>query len=275
MPNLVLVGDDTNFNQFIDLSSLVPVVITLGQAGDAASAELQTTLKQLVLEYSGRFVLVTVDGVANPQLVQAFGAQGFPTTAAIMMGRPVPLFAGSHPVDQVRGVVEQVLELAAREGVTGVAVPQDGAAGAEAAPVEAPLPPLHAEAHDAIEKGDYVEAVALYEKAIKQDPRDTAAVAGLAQVKLLARLQGKTAAEIRTAAGDGPQDTEAQLAVADLDLSGGHIDDAFDRLLVLFPSRNADDKNLVRTRLLELFEVVGTDDPRVIAARARLTGLLY
>ena len=100
-------------------------------------------------------------------------------------------------------------------------------------------------------------------------------MAGLAQANLLGRLQGKTLDEIRNAAASAPDDLAAQLDVADLDLSGGHVDDAFDRLLTLFPKLDADGKRAVRERLVELFEVVGTDDPRVVAARRRLTNLLY
>ena len=63
--------------------------------------------------------------------------------------------------------------------------------------------------------------------------------------------------------------------MADLDLSGGHVDDAFDRLLTLFPTLDPERKRVVRERLVELIEVVGVDDPRVITARRRLTNLLY
>ena len=117
-------------------------------------------------------------------------------------------------------------------------------------------------------------AASAYRTAIAQDP-PLLAVAGLAQANLLGRLQGKTLDEIRNAASSAPDDLAAQLDVADLDLSGGHVDDAFDRLLTLFPTLDADGKRAVRERLVELFEVVGIDDPRVVAARRRLTNLLY
>ncbi len=80
---------------------------------------------------------------------------------------------------------------------------------------------------------------------------------------------------MRAAAAGAPADVDAQLAVADLDVSGGHLEDAFTRLLELFPSLDADGKNTVRTRLLEYFEIAGPDDPRVLEARRRLTTLLY
>jgi len=167
-----------------------------------------------------------------------------------------------------------VLEVAKQQNITGT-VPVADADGVEPEPVEEPLPPHHQEAFDAISAGDYATAIAEYQLAITQNPRDALAVAGLAQVSLLARLEGTTADEIRSAAASAPTDVNAQLAVADLDISGGHVDDAFLRLLELFPTLDADGKNLVRTRLLDHFEVVGIDDPRVIAARRRLTALLY
>jgi putative thioredoxin len=141
--------------------------------------------------------------------------------------------------------------------------------------VEEPLPPHHQEAYDAIANGDYDTAIKEYELAIKQNPRDQLAVAGLAQVSLLARLGTVSADEVRSAAAAAPADVSAALAVADLDVSGGHLDDAFDRLLDLFPTVDQPSKDRIRTRLLDYFEIAGADDPRVAAARRRLTGLLY
>jgi len=88
-------------------------------------------------------------------------------------------------------------------------------------------------------------------------------------------VHGADAAAVRGAAAEAPSDVGAQLAVADLDASGGHLEDAFGRLLDLFPALDAEGKQLVRTRLLEYFEIAGPDDPRVHDARRRLTALLY
>lgn len=276
LPSLVLQGDDATFTQFIELSNTVPVIVDLKADWAEASVELTALLERLVTEYAGRLVLVGVDAQANPQLAQAFQAQSVPTVAALVGGRPVSLFQGAYPEQEVRAVFEQVLQLAAQNGVTGtVTVPGLDPDAPTPEPVEEPLPPHHAEAYDAIANGDYATAIAEYQTAILQNPRDALAVAGLAQVKLLDRLNGKSLDEIRSAAASAPEDLEAQLAVADLDLSGGHIDDAFARLLDLFPTQDQPAKDTLRTRLLEYFEVVGVEDPRVAAARRRLAGLLY
>jgi putative thioredoxin len=171
----------------------------------------------------------------------------------------------------VREVVAQVLDVAADNGVTGTV----GASSESTATEEPPLSPEHQDAFDAIERGDYTAATAAYEKALANDPKDALAEAGLAQVGLLARLAGTDAGVIRAAAGANATDTAAALAVADLDVVGGHVDDAFDRLLTLFPKVDDDAKNEIRLRLLELFAVVGVADPRVVSARLRLTNLLF
>lgn len=277
LPSLMFDGTDTNFSQFLELSSSVPVIVDLWATWCEPCKQLSPILEKLVAEYAGRLVLVKVDVDANPQLSQAFQAQSIPTVAALIGGRPVALFTGAIPEQQVRDVFEQVLALAAQNGVTGRANVDATATESETPEVAEPepLPPLHQEAYDAIDRGDYDAAIAAYKTAIAQDPRDSQAVAGLAQVSLLARLNGRSADRIRSAAAEDPTGLDAGLDVADLDVSGGHVDDAFDRLLGLFPKLDADGKNSVRERLLDYFEVVGTDDSRVMRARARLTSLLY
>jgi len=272
VPSLVIPATDATFTAVLDLSSRVPVIVEFYAPG------LEPVLGSLIESFGGRLVLATVDGTVNPQLAQAFQVTEVPAVAAVVAGRPVQLFVGMPPIDEVRSVLEQLLTLAAEEGVTGTlnVDPAAAAGSAEGAePEEQPLPPLHQEAFDAIGAGDYALAITKYQSAITQNPRDQLAVAGLAQVSLLQRLTGADAAEIRAAAAAAPASVAAQLAVADLDVSGGHLDDAFSRLLELFPTLDAESKNLVRARLLEYFEVAGVEEPRVIAARRQLTGLLF
>ena len=268
--SVVVAATDATFTSILELSNSVPVIVEFHGNG------IEPSLANIIASFAGKLVLATVDGTTNPQLAQAFQVTEVPTVAAVIAGRPVQLFVGLPADEELKAVLDQVLTLAAQQGVTGsVPAPVEGEADAAAEPVEEPLPPHHQEAYDAIAAGDYDTAIAEYKLAITQNPRDALAVAGLAQVSLLSRLDGTTADAIRSAAAEAPGDVDAQLAVADLDISGGHAEDAFLRLLELFPTLDADGKNAVRTRLLEHFEVVGADDPRVVVARRQLTALLY
>ncbi|MFZ6993636.1 tetratricopeptide repeat protein [Curtobacterium sp. RRHDQ66] len=279
VPSLVIDVTDETFQDVLQLSTIVPVIVDIWAEWCGPCKQLSPILEQLTEEYAGRVVLAKVDADTNPQLVQAFQAQSIPTVAAVIGGRPLGLFVGALPEAQVRDVYEQVLQAAEQNGVSG-RVTVDGA-GTDTEPVEQgerepePLPPHHQAAYDAIEQGDYATAIQEYKTAIAQDPHDQMAVAGLAQVSLLDRLNGRTADEIRSAAGDGPSDVGAQLAVADLDISGGHVEDAFGRLLDLVPTVFGSDRESVRVRLVEYFELIGAEDPRVIAARRRLASALY
>lgn len=278
VPSLVLDVTDATFEQIAQLSGVVPVVFDLWAEWCQPCKTLGPVLEKVTRELGGRLLLAKVDVDANPGLAQAFQAQSIPTVVAMVGGRPVPLFQGAVPEAQVREVFGQLLQLAEQNGVTGrLSAPDADAAGdpADAEPAEPQIPAAHVPAVEAAERGDYDTAVTEWKAVLAKSPADAEARAALVQVQLLQRLQGRSADEIRRAAGDAPTDVDAQLAVADLDVSGGHVEDAFLRLLELFPGADDAGRTAIRERLLELFEVVGVADPRVSAARGRLANLLY
>ncbi|WP_298864444.1 tetratricopeptide repeat protein [uncultured Microbacterium sp.] len=272
---LVVDVTDASFAQILELSRSVPVVVDLWAEWCGPCKQLSPIIEKVTRELAGRVVLAKVDVDANPQIAQAFRAQSIPLVVALIGGQPVPMFTGAVPEEQVREVFSKLLEVAAQNGVTGT-VPADGAeAPATEEPEEKPLPPLHAEAFAAIEAGDYARAITAYQHALAENPRDEDARAGLGQVRLLDRVQGLDLQEARAAAAAAPADVEAQFRVADLDIAGGHVEDAFGRLLDLFAAVDDDQRTPVRERLVELFELIGAADPRVASARTRLASLLF
>lgn len=272
--DLVVDATDETFGQILEISRTVPVVVDLWAEWCGPCKQLSPIIEKVTRELGGRVLLAKVDVDANPQLAQSFRAQSIPMVVALIAGQPVPMFTGAVPEQQVRDVFAQLLQVAAQNGVTGsLSVGTD--ADAPAAPAEPELPPLHAEAYAAIEVGDYAAAIRAYEKALAENPRDEEALAGIGQVRLLDRVQGLDLQAARAAAANGPLDVQAQFDVADLDLAGGHVDDAFGRLLDLFSQLPSDQRTPVRERLIELFGLIGAADPRVVSARNRLSSLLF
>lgn len=257
------------FQQLVELSQRVPVLVSLGAARVAASVELDNTLTQLVDRRGGRIVLGLVDAEAEAQIAQAFQAQQIPMVVALVKGQPVPLFQGTAPAEQIDQLLDQLLELGAQQGLSAVAPPFGGAAE------EPALPPLHQKALDAIEAGDYAAAEAAYLEALNEKPNDHEAQVGIYQVRLLSRTTDKDLNQVREAGAQNPDDLGAQLDVADMDLVGGHVEDAFARLVSLIGRLADEDRERVRRRLVELYAVVGNTDPRVAASRQKLARVLF
>jgi putative thioredoxin len=259
-------SDDASIGPLIELSKTVPVVLEI------YGGQLSPQLGPLIETYGGAFVLGTVRGEQAPELIKALNVEGVPSVFAVVGGQPVPLFQGIPPEPEIRAVLDQVLGLAAKNGVTGT-VPTT--AGDSEEPPEPPLPPLHQEAYDALNNDDVAGAIVAFEKALLQNPSDSDAAAGLAQVQLIQRVQGLVPDEVRTAAGAHPERVDAALDVADLDMTGGHVEDALNRLLGLFASLDDEGKEVVRTRLLSYFMIVGNQSEVVTKARKTLTSLMF
>jgi putative thioredoxin len=194
----------------------------------------------------------------------------------LLQGQPMPFYLGVQDPAQLRPLFDKFLEAALANGVTGradVGRPDDGSA--DDAEFEPALAPLHQQAYDAIERGDLDAAATAYQQALDADPGDEDARLGLGQVSLLRRTQDLDLTATRQAAADAPTDVAAQIDAADLDLVGGHVEDAFLRLVDTVRVTSGDERNRAREHLLELFEVIGAQDPRVAAARRSLTAALF
>lgn len=268
--------DATNFQEIIGLSAQFPVLVLLWMPTDLQQQQLKETLSLHVDELAGRMVLATLDVEQEAALAAQFQVQAFPTVVAVLGGQVVPLFQGTVDDEQLFQVLQQVYQAGVANGITGQATPFNSQTPDAVAPEE-PLSPQHQRALEALEKNDLPEAIAAYEQALKENPRDDEAKAGLAQVNLLVRTQElPSAIEVRTAAAENPNDLQAALAVADLDFAGGKIEDAWGRLIeLLAQSSDNDEREALRKRVLEYFEVVGLTDPRVNVARRQLTSALY
>ncbi len=267
---------EDNLQTVLDASVTAPVVLVFysptRSPESAAMADDVTTASD---EYDGRFLAGLVDIDAAPAIAQALQIPQVPLLMVILDGRPAAQpIPGLLKLDEIRTLLNQLAQGLTAQGVTGrhqplhVGVP-DAAEGEEL------LDPRYAAAQQALENNDIDGAVEEYQRLVDANPADTEAAAGLAMAKVLQRTQGVDLETARQAATASPDDVAAQGMVADLDLLGGNVDDAFARLVDLVRRTAGDERNQAREHLLGLFAAVGNDDPRVLRGRQNLASALF
>ncbi|EHM95548.1 hypothetical protein HMPREF0975_00375 [Actinomyces sp. oral taxon 849 str. F0330] len=271
---LVVDVDASSLRDVAELSARVPVIVVLHSPRSQVSTDLAAVLERLAGQYAGRFQVARVNVDAAPEVAQALQAQAVPTVVALIAGQPVPMFQGTVPEEQLRSILDQLLEVAAANGVSGT-IAVDAAAGADARSREPEETEVERAAREALEAGDFAAAEEVYTHAIAQNPGDEELKVARNQVRLAARLDGKDPHELLVAADAEPADLEASLAGADAALSLGDVNAALGRALEAVRTHQGEERETARLRLLEFFEIIGPTAPEVAQARRRLATMLY
>jgi putative thioredoxin len=260
MPGLEVTVENLNSN-ILPLSLVRPVIVLMWSPRSAESQAMVTTLGKLEQDYQATWSLARVNIDTHPEIAQAFQTKNVPYAVAIIAEQMVPLFEQAYPEAQVRLVIDKVLTLSAQQGIGE-------------APVEQ-MEPEEEEAMNALESGEFAVAEAAYKKWLSRKPNENLAKLGLAQTQLLIRTQGLDLNKIIEDSAKSPTDVELQLKAADVEIVNGGVEAAFSRLLNLVKATQGDDKNKVKTHLLNLFALVDQSDPRLISARKELASSIF
>lgn len=258
---------EANFQtEVIDRSFQVPVLLVVTSARAASAAQLVASLETIATEGGGTLVLGKVDADTDVRVAQALQVQAVPAVFAVIGGQLVPGFEGVLPDDQLREFVGAVLQAAEQSGLKGAGMPPaDGAAP------EAPEDPRFDAAESALADGDFELARQRFQAILDEEPGNAAAALALRQVALLSRLESSGA----PAGEPAPDDVAGQLAAADASFAADDVDASLRRMLDLLARTSGDDRDAVRERLIEYFELLGPDDPRVAPARREMTRSLF
>jgi putative thioredoxin len=270
--------DEQSFQATLEASMTAPVLLVFYSPTRLPESEqMARDLATVAEEYEGRFLAGLVDIDVSPAIAQAVQLPSVPFVFAVLDGRPAPLIQDVLGLDDLRAAINQVMQQLTAQGMTTRHQPRPAAAAApEGEGDEEPTAdPRYAPAQDALAANDFDTAVSEYQKLVDANPADAEAAAGLAMAKLLQRTDGVDDATARAAADAAPDDVSAQTLVADLDMLGGRVDDAFDRLVGLVRRTAGDERNAAREHLLALFAAVGNEDPRVLKGRQALASALF
>jgi putative thioredoxin len=260
---------EANFqSDVIDRSFQVPVLLVVTSTRAPTGAQLVTSLEAIAMQGNGTLVLGKVDADTDVRVAQALQVQAIPAVFAVIGGQLVPGFEGVLPDEQLREFVGAVLQAAAQAGLTGPGMPSDEAVDGE--PEVAEDPRFDA-AEAALAEGDYDGARRAFQAILDVEPANAAAALALRQVALLSRID--TLGDLSE--DPAPDDVAGQLGAADLAFAADDAPGALRRLLDLIARVSGDDRDAVRERLIEYFDLLGPDDPRVPPARREMARSLF
>jgi putative thioredoxin len=249
--------------EFVSKSKEKVVVLLAWSTRSAQSKEILETLGKLMSADKDAWILGTVDVDSQPQVAQALQIKSVPVAIAIIAEQLLPLFESVPPADQVRLVINKLLELASQKGVGST---PDG-------PTEIAMEAEEEAAYAAMEKGDYKAAKNSYEAWLKRKPNEAVAVVGLAQVNLMLRIDGLD--PVLTLKNAKDDDLNSQLMCADIQVASGDLSGAFDRLLAVIKLKKDDEADKAKAHLIALFNLVDPTDPRLVKARSELASVLF
>ena len=259
----VAVTQENLVSDFVSKSKEQVVVLLCWSPRSAQSKEILDILGKLESADKGAWLLGTVDVDSQPQVAQALQVKAVPIAIAIVAEQLLPLFESVPQIDQVRLVINKLLELAAQKGV----------GQAPEVLAEIPLEPEEQAAYAALEKSDFKAAKIAYESWLKRKPNEPVAVIGLAQVNLMLRVEGlDPELTLKSAKSD---DLTSQLMCADIEIATGNNEAAFTRLLNVIRSFSGDEKEKAKLHLIQLFNLVNPSDPSLLKARNELASLLF
>jgi len=266
--------DDASFDAAMQASVRYPILIEFYSPRAPEQQRLSQDLAALTDEAAGRWLLVRLNVDTNAQLAAELQIKAVPTVAGVVNGQLVPLWQGTLAKEDAKARIDELLRMAAKYGIVGKAQPV--AAASEAGDDgEVAMDLRYVAAYDAMEREDYASARQEFETILAATPSDAVAKAGLAQSGLLSRVTTSNPQGAVEKLAANPDDLDAILAMADLEAATGALEAAFARLVAAVRSHAGDERDIVRKRLLELYDTCDPTDQAVLRSRRELASALF
>ena len=267
--------------EVIERSTTVPVVVDFWATWCGPCKELGPRLERAARDGAGRFLLAKVDVDANPELAQAFQVQGIPTVLAVQGGRVVDGFSGALPPEELErwlatvapplgpSPLEQARELAAedRRGEAIAFLRMHLRDRTDDQPARIELASL------LVDEGKAEDARTLW------DELDAAARESDAGKALETKLQYTDNAgdlkELESQVEADPEDPGARIALGKALVAAQRYEDGLVQLLEAVELDSGYEDGAARKAMLEVFEILGPEDPVGNDFRFKLSLLLF
>ncbi len=264
-------------------SQETPVLVDFYADWCGPCKSLGPILERLAEEYQGAFILAKIDADAEQMLVSGMGVRSLPTVVLFKDGQPADHFMGALPEGEIRAMLDKHVERVEASPAERAQALVDAGQYDEAIALYQLITADDPENHEVyldmaqalMKKGDLDSAEAIVERlpeAQKLDPRAKAIVASRTFKALLDGAPDRATCEARLSADTS--DSEAQYFLAVHQMMADEVEAAIEGLLTLVRTDRAYKEDGARVLLIQLFDRLGNEDPRVRAGRKSLAGLL-
>ena len=288
MSNVIDINEDQFLNEVVEKSKTIPVIVDFWAPWCGPCKQLTPTLEKIVNKKNGKIILAKINVDENQGIASQLNIQSIPTVYGFVNGKPIDAFQGAQPESKVEIMVDKMI---------------DATPGNE-------IPKMVNEANQLFLDQKFDDSLAIYEKLVGIDPGNPKIIVGLLRCliqlkrfqdaqemfesfddnilkndeiikikKLLDNSNKKSSnlsyEKLEEKVNMKPLDKDLRYELAESYLSSSETKKGFNELLKIFEQDPKWNNGAAKKKLLEFFDLLGTNDLNVIEARKRLSSMMF
>ena len=283
------ISQENFLKEVVEESKTLPVLVDFWAPWCGPCKQLTPLLEKIVNENNGKILLAKINVDDNKELAAKLNVQSIPTVYAFVNGKPIDAFQGAQPEDKIRQLIAKMIELTPGNEIQK----------------------LLEEANSKFKEELFEEAQTIYEKLIGMDSSNQNIIIGLLRtyyqlkknneaIELYESLDSEIIKndeiekiinliksfnnpefneeelnEINNFVLKNPNDKKERFKLSNMLLKQQKIKEAFDHLLLIYEQDPNWNDSAAKKKLLEYFEMLGAGDSNVIAARKKLSSMMF
>ena len=288
MSFVIDINQDQFLEEVVEKSKTTPVIVDFWAPWCGPCKQLTPTLENVVNRKNGKIILAKINVDENQGIASQLNIQSIPTVYGFVDGKPLDAFQGAQPESKVEAMVDKMIE----------ATP-----GNE-------IPKLIEEADQLFSDQKFEESLKLFESLVGMDPGNPRIIAGMlrcliqikrfddaiemfdsfdekilendeiVKIKKLLDTTNKEDDEILDErlieeVNNDPKNMDLRFKLANSYLSLSETEKGFNELLKIFEQNPNWNEEAAKKKLLEFFDLLGFNDPNVVAARKKLSSMMF